>query len=97
MKINWKVRFKNKTWVVAMIAAIFFVIQAGLYVFGITWDYNELLQRVVTVVTGLFAVWGLIIDPTTAGSPDSPQALEYEKPRLDTEKLDKKNQARKVR
>lgn len=97
MKINWKIRFKNKTWVVAMIAAIFFVIQAGLYVFGVTWDYNELLQRVVTVVTGLFAVWGLIIDPTTAGSPDSTQALDYEKPRLDTEKLDQKNQARKVK
>ncbi|EGP7368821.1 phage holin, partial [Listeria monocytogenes] len=23
MKINWKVRFKNKTWVIAMIAAVF--------------------------------------------------------------------------
>ncbi|EAE4885885.1 TPA_asm: phage holin, partial [Listeria monocytogenes] len=22
MKINWKVRFKNKTWVIAMIAAV---------------------------------------------------------------------------
>ncbi|PCW77131.1 phage holin, partial [Listeria monocytogenes] len=27
MKINWKVRFKNKTWVIAMIAAVFFIIQ----------------------------------------------------------------------
>ncbi|HAC1758204.1 TPA_asm: phage holin, partial [Listeria monocytogenes] len=26
MKINWKVRFKNKTWVIAMIAAVFFII-----------------------------------------------------------------------
>ncbi|MFH5542079.1 phage holin, partial [Listeria monocytogenes] len=25
MKINWKVRFKNKTWVIAMIAAVFFI------------------------------------------------------------------------
>ncbi|RQW65708.1 phage holin [Listeria sp. SHR_NRA_18] len=81
--INWKVRFKNKAWVVAMIAAIFFVGQAVLYVFGMTWDYNELLQRVITVVTGVFAVWGLIIDPTTAGSADSEQAKKYEEPRKD--------------
>lgn len=69
--INWKVRFKNKTWVIAMIAAVFFIVQAVLLVFGITWDYNELLQRIITVVTGVFAVVGLIIDPTTAGSKDS--------------------------
>lgn len=82
-KINWKVRFKNKTWVVAMIAAIFFVGQAVLYVFGVTWDYNELLQRVITVVTGVFAVWGLIIDPTTEGGTDSIQAQKYTEPRKD--------------
>ncbi|WP_211088593.1 phage holin [Listeria innocua] len=69
--INWKVRFKNKTWVIAMIAAVFFIVQAVLLVFGITWDYNDLLQRIITVVTGVFAVVGLIIDPTTAGSKDS--------------------------
>ncbi len=80
-KINWKVRFKNKTWVVAMIAAILFVIQSTLYVFGIMWDYNELLQRLITVVTGLFALWGLVIDPTTKGSSDSSQVLDYEKTR----------------
>ncbi|EIJ3028651.1 phage holin, partial [Listeria monocytogenes] len=48
MKINWKVRFKNKTWVIAMLAALFFIIQAVLLVFGISWDYNELLQRLIT-------------------------------------------------
>ncbi|EAD5286707.1 phage holin, partial [Listeria monocytogenes] len=70
-KINWKVRFQNKVWVVALIAAIFFVVQAVLWVFNIEWDYNDLLQRIITVVTGVFAVVGLIIDPTTAGSKDS--------------------------
>ncbi|EAG9560926.1 phage holin [Listeria monocytogenes] len=83
MKINWKVRFKNKTWVIAMLAALFFIIQAVLLVFGITWDYNELLQRLITVVAGVFAFWGLIIDPTTAGTGDSEQAKEYTEPRKD--------------
>ncbi|HHQ0952076.1 TPA: phage holin, partial [Listeria innocua] len=41
-KINWKVRFQNKVWVVALIAAIFFVVQAVLWVFNIEWDYNDL-------------------------------------------------------
>ncbi|HAA4764858.1 TPA_asm: phage holin [Listeria monocytogenes] len=81
--INWKVRFKNKTWVIAMLAALFFIIQAVLLVFGITWDYNELLQRLITVVAGVFAFWGLIIDPTTAGTSDSEQAKEYSEPRKD--------------
>ncbi|EAC2922158.1 phage holin [Listeria monocytogenes] len=81
--INWKVRFKNKTWVIAMLAALFFIIQAVLLVFGITWDYNELLQRLITVVAGVFAFWGLIIDPTTAGTGDSEQAKEYTEPRKD--------------
>ncbi|EAC6671448.1 phage holin, partial [Listeria monocytogenes] len=49
MKINWKVRFKNKTWVIAMIAAVFFIIQAVLLVFNVTWDYNELLKQLITV------------------------------------------------
>ncbi|MBC2370140.1 phage holin [Listeria booriae] len=81
--INWKVRFKNKAWVIAMIAAIFFIVQSLLLVFGVTWDYNELLQRLITVVTGIFAAWGLVIDPTTAGSSDSEQAKNYEEPRKD--------------
>ncbi|PDE35389.1 phage holin, partial [Listeria monocytogenes] len=43
MKINWKVRFKNKTWVIAMIAAVFFIIQAVLLVFTVSLDYHELV------------------------------------------------------
>ncbi|NVQ28096.1 phage holin [Listeria monocytogenes] len=83
MKINWKVRLKNKTWVIAMIAAVFFIIQAVLLVFNVTWDYNELLKQLITVITGVFAAWGLIIDPTTAGSKDSAQVQEYTEPRKD--------------
>ncbi|EAC6655103.1 phage holin [Listeria monocytogenes] len=77
--INWKVRFKNKTWVIAMIAALFFIVQAVLLVFNVSWDYNELLQRLITVVAGIFAFWGLIIDPTTAGTADSELGLNKNK------------------
>ncbi|ENT6395201.1 phage holin [Listeria monocytogenes] len=77
--INWKVRFKNKTWVIAMIAALFFIVQAVLLVFNVSWDYNELLQRLITVVAGIFAFWGLIIDPTTQGTSDSELVLNKNK------------------
>ncbi|EAE3056617.1 phage holin, partial [Listeria monocytogenes] len=52
-------------------------------VFNVTWDYNELLKQLITVITGVFAAWGLIIDPTTAGSKDSAHAQEYTEPRKD--------------
>ncbi|WP_099224110.1 phage holin [Listeria costaricensis] len=83
MKINWKVRFKNKVWIVAMIATLFFIIQSSLIVFGINWDYSNLLEQMITIITGIFALIGLIIDPTTANTSDSRQALDYEKPKGD--------------
>ncbi|EAC8477302.1 phage holin [Listeria monocytogenes] len=86
MKINWKVRFKNKTWVLALIATLFFIIQSVLVMFGVTWDYTELLEQITTVVAAVFALLGLIIDPTTAGASDSAQAQNYGEPRKDEEK-----------
>lgn len=86
MKINWKVRFKNKAWVIALIATLFFIIQSVLVMFGVQWDYTTLLEQVTTVVAALFALLGLIIDPTTAGALDSSQAQNYEEPRKDVEK-----------
>ncbi|WP_239255592.1 phage holin [Listeria ilorinensis] len=79
MKINWKVRFKNKTWVVAMVAAAFFVVQGLLMIFGISWDYSALLDQIITVIAGIYVVIGLIIDPTTAGTKDSEKVLQKRK------------------
>lgn len=82
-KINWKVRFRNRAWVVAMIAALFFIAQSVLIVFGVNWDYTTLFNQIVTVVGAVFAFIGLVIDPTTAGTPDSERVMDYEKPRKD--------------
>ncbi|EUJ44417.1 phage holin [Paenilisteria rocourtiae] len=84
-KINWRVRFKNRAWVVAMIAALFFIAQSVLIVFGISWDYTTLFNQIVVVVGAVFALVGLVIDPTTAGTPDSERAMRYEEPRKDEE------------
>ncbi|WP_306453874.1 phage holin [Listeria monocytogenes] len=37
------------------------------------------MQRLITVVAGIFAFWGLIIDPTTAGTADSELVLNKNK------------------
>ncbi|HEM1079705.1 TPA: phage holin [Listeria monocytogenes] len=83
MKINWIVRFKNLVWVIALVGGLFLIAQSVLYVFGIEWDYNELLNRLITVITSIFALIGIIQDPTTAKIKDSERAQKYNEPGKD--------------
>lgn len=61
----------------------FLIAQSVLYVFGIEWDYNELLNRLITVITSIFALIGIIQDPTTAKIKDSERAQKYNEPGKD--------------
>lgn len=84
MKINWKVRIKNKLFWVAMIPAIGILISSVAAVFGITVDFTDMNTKLLAVVEALFAVLaliGVVIDPTTAGLSDSDQAMTYEEPK----------------
>ncbi|MBC1663223.1 phage holin [Listeria welshimeri] len=83
MKINWIVRFKNPIWVIALIGGLFLIVQSVLYVFGVEWDYNELMNRLITVITSIFALIGIIQDPTTAKLKDSERAQKYIEPGKD--------------
>lgn len=81
--INWTVRFENQTWWLAIIPAIALLVQAVLQLFGISWDYTELVGKLAAIVEALFGVLsiiGIIADPTTHGVSDSIQALSYDKP-----------------
>lgn len=84
MKINWKVRLKNKAFVIALVSAIFFVIQAILRLFGIEWDFAELNANVENLIKAVFAVLvllGVVDDPTTKGYlKDSDRAMNYDEP-----------------
>lgn len=84
MRINWKVRLKNKMFWVAIIPAIIMLIQAIASMFGYTLDLtvigNKLLQ-VVEAVFVILAILGIVNDPTTAGLKDSDRALTYNEPR----------------
>lgn len=82
--INWNVRFKNKAFWVAFIPAILLLIQVVAAVFGYTLDLGDLGNKLLSVVSALFAVLallGVVTDPTTAGVSDSAQAMTYTEPK----------------
>ena len=78
MKINWKVRLRNKTWLTSIIAlAISFaydLLAMFEYVPPLSEDWLlSLLQTLLTLLTAL----GVVIDPTTDGAGDSDRAMTY--------------------
>ena len=84
MRINWKVRLKNKNFWLALIPASLVFIQVFLAVFGLNIDIGDLGNRLISVVNAAFvmlSILGIVNDPTTAGVSDSEQAMTYEKPK----------------
>ena len=86
MKINWTVRFKNKTFWLALVPAVLLLIQVVAAVFGIDLKLDALGDKLIDVVNALFTVLtilGIVADPTTAGISDSKQAMTYAQPKSD--------------
>lgn len=84
MKLNWKVRIKNKNFWITAIPAALLLIQAVLSVFGVNIDIGEIGNKLLVVVDAAFALLvgiGVLIDPTTAGLSDSDQAMTYQTPK----------------
>ena len=84
MKINWKVRIKNKNFWVAIIPAVLLLVQVVANVFGFTLDLGELGNNLLAVVNAVFVVLsilGIVTDPTTEGITDSKLAMTYEEPK----------------
>ena len=81
MKINWKVRFRNKVWLGSFISLIVGFIYSMLALFNVfpSVTQNVVMQLINQVLTFLGLI-GVIVDPTTAGLEDSNRAMEYEEP-----------------
>ena len=80
-KINWKVRFKNKTWLTMFISLIVGFIFNMLKMFDVYPSFTE--STVMTAISQVLTFLGLIgvlVDPTTAGLYDSERALSYNEP-----------------
>lgn len=86
MKINWKLRIKNKAFWMSLVPAILLLIQVVAAVFGYTLNLGDLGDKILAVVNAVFAllvILGMVNDPTTHGFSDSDQARKYDEPRKD--------------
>lgn len=82
--INWKVRFKNKRFVIAFIAGLLLLVKQVSVLFGYNLNtelFSTNINNVVDAVFLLLGLLGIVNDPTTQGFSDSEQALGYEKPK----------------
>lgn len=81
MKVNWKVRFKNKTWLTMFISLIVGFIFNLLKLFDVVPAFSEnLVMNIVGQVLTFLGLIGVIVDPTTVGVQDSIRAMEYTEP-----------------
>lgn len=82
MKINWKVRMKQKTFWVAILSAILLFAQqiSGAFDYDIT-VYTEQITSIVNSVLGVLVLLGVVQDPTTKSISDSSHAQQYNEPR----------------
>lgn len=81
MKINWKLRFKNKATVTALIACTVAFIYQILGILGITAPISEeQTTQALGLLVNLMTAVGILIDPTTAGASDSERAMGYKNP-----------------
>ena len=79
--INWKVRFRNKTWLTMFISLIVGFIFNMLKLFDIVPTFSEsLVMNIVGEVLTFLGLIGVIVDPTTVGIDDSQRAMSYEQP-----------------
>lgn len=79
MKINWKLRLRNKVTLIALITLTVNFIYSFLAEMGITpkIDSGTILQFADYLIK-LLAILGVIVDPTTEGVKDSELALNRE-------------------
>lgn len=77
--INFKLRLQNKATLVALVSAVFLMLQQ----FGLHIPSN--IQEGINTLVGILVILGIITDPTTKGIADSERALNYIQPLDDKE------------
>lgn len=81
MNINWALRFKNKATLTALVLQAIGLVYILLGIFGVVPAVSESnAVEVALAIIDVFAMLGIVVDPTTAGIADSSIALERKKP-----------------
>lgn len=82
MKINFKLRLKNKATLASLIGVVIAFIYQILGLFEIVPPISQdTVTQFVGLLLNILVAFGVIIDPTTAGTSDSKQALNYTEPK----------------
>lgn len=77
MKINWKLRLKNKATLAAIIATTILLAQQ------LGFKLLDNISDVANTALTLLVLIGVVSDPTTSGVSDSERALAYTEPSED--------------
>ena len=81
MRVNWKVRFKNKTWLSLFISLIVGFTFNILKLFDIFPSITEnTVLNIINEILTFLGLIGVLVDPTTDGLSDSNRAMTYVKP-----------------
>ena len=81
MRVNWRVRFKNKTWLTMFISLIVGFVFNILKCFDVVPVVTEnMIMNIVSQVLTFLGLIGVLVDPTTVGVNDSNRAMTYEDP-----------------
>ena len=81
MRMNWKVRFRNTTWLTMFISLIVGVVFNMLKLFDVVPVVTEnAIMNIVSQVLTFLGLIGVLVDPTTAGINDSVRAMQYAEP-----------------
>ncbi len=84
MKINWKVRFRNRLWLWSFLSAVIAMLFGFLSLCGITLHLSQnTVLGILYQVLSILSLLGVLIDPTTQGLNDSQRAMGYQEPYQD--------------
>lgn len=78
MKINWKIRLKNKTFIVSFVTVVLSFIYQILGLFDVVPKFSQSdVVNYVSMIVNLLVGLGVLVDPTTKGVNDSDRAMNY--------------------
>lgn len=82
MKINWKVRLQNKTWLLSMATVVITFVYQVLALCNVVPPISEdMATQALAMVINILVALGIVVDPTTKGVSDSNRAMEYKEPK----------------
>ena len=78
MKINFKARLRNKTFIISASALIVSILYRVLLLLGVLPSVTEdEISEIIAMGVNVLALAGVVVDPTTDGIADSDRAMSY--------------------